>query len=227
MGYYGKLDEKDKAIKLRKLGYSYSEIKDKINVSKNTISRWCRDIKLTKKQLKHLQKLQKEGLKSGAQKGANSNKQKRIENERALLKIGKDEIGKLNSKEKFLVGVALYIGEGTKNGSTVDFTNSNPKIINYMIQWLIKSCKIPKNKIKANLWLHNNNNEKKAISYWSKITGLPISNFGSTYLVKNKINSKKTRKNVYPYGIIKIRHSDVQILRRIHGWMEGILMNVN
>jgi transposase len=225
MGYYGKLEEKEKVIKLRQDGHSYNEIKKQVSVSKDTISRWCREIKLTKKQLLHLQKLQKNGLRSGSQKGADANKQKRINNEKILLKIGKKEIGKLTKREKFLIGVALYIGEGTKNGSTVDFTNSNPKIIQFMVNWLIRFCNIPKLKIKANLWLHDNNNEQNAKKYWSQITGLPLENFGSTYIAKNKANSKKIRKNIYPFGIIKIRHSNVQILRKIHGWMEGILVN--
>jgi len=42
MSYAGKLEEKNKAIALRKKGYSYSEILKKVDVSKDTISRWCR-----------------------------------------------------------------------------------------------------------------------------------------------------------------------------------------
>ena len=40
-----KLFIKEKAIKLRKEGYSYSYIKDKLGISKGTLSYWLRDIK--------------------------------------------------------------------------------------------------------------------------------------------------------------------------------------
>ena len=50
MGYFGKLDEKLKAQGLRRQGLSYKEILLQINVSKDTLSNWCRDIELTKKQ---------------------------------------------------------------------------------------------------------------------------------------------------------------------------------
>lgn len=42
MGYFGKLEEKFLAQKLRKQGLSYKEILQQISVSKDTISRWCK-----------------------------------------------------------------------------------------------------------------------------------------------------------------------------------------
>jgi len=47
MGYFGKLKEKLKAQELRRNGFSYSEILLQVSVSKDTISRWCRDIVLS------------------------------------------------------------------------------------------------------------------------------------------------------------------------------------
>ena len=42
-------DKKEEAIKLRKQGFSYNEIKNKLGVPKSTLSGWFRDILLTKK----------------------------------------------------------------------------------------------------------------------------------------------------------------------------------
>lgn len=61
MGYSDKLREKDLAQELRKKGYSYKEMLNKINVSKSTLSLWCRNIKLTKKQYERLYKKKREG----------------------------------------------------------------------------------------------------------------------------------------------------------------------
>ena len=48
MGYFGKLEEKEKAKRLRKKGYSYNQIKTETRLSKDTICKCCRDIELTK-----------------------------------------------------------------------------------------------------------------------------------------------------------------------------------
>ena len=50
MGYAGKVKEKLYAQELRKKGYSYKEILTQISVSKDTISRWCKNIELTSEQ---------------------------------------------------------------------------------------------------------------------------------------------------------------------------------
>lgn len=56
MGYTGKLRLKRRAIKLRKQGLSYSEIRKKVRVSKSTLSRWCRDVAITEEQALRLYK---------------------------------------------------------------------------------------------------------------------------------------------------------------------------
>ena len=60
MGYAGKIKEKNQALKLRKQGLSYNEIREKIPVSKDTLSRWCRDIVLSPG---HMEKLLQKRLK--------------------------------------------------------------------------------------------------------------------------------------------------------------------
>jgi transposase len=56
MGYFGKLEEKKRAIGLRKKGYSYNEIVKHVGVAKSTLSLWCRDVILGPDQLARLQK---------------------------------------------------------------------------------------------------------------------------------------------------------------------------
>jgi orotate phosphoribosyltransferase-like protein len=49
-------ETKEKAIKLRKNGYSLKEISEKLNIAKSTASVWLRNIKLTQKAKKRLKK---------------------------------------------------------------------------------------------------------------------------------------------------------------------------
>ena len=66
MGYYGKLEEKIQAQKLRKRGWSYKQILTKVFVSKDTLSKWCRDIVLTDNQKQNLIKRRQYGQRKGS-----------------------------------------------------------------------------------------------------------------------------------------------------------------
>ncbi len=223
MGYFGKLEEKEKAKRLRKKGYSYNQIKTETGLSKDTICRCCRDIELTKKQILALNLNRKRGQILGSIRGAKTNQRRRILSEERLLKKGIKQIGTLNKREKFMLGIAFYQGEGSKTGSGVEFTNSDPDTVVFMVRWFEEFCQIGKENLKCSLWLHDNLNEKVAIKYWSDLLGVKKEQFGKTYVAKNKINSKKIRKNIHKYGIIKIRYYDVLKLRLILGWIKGVL----
>lgn len=223
MGYFGKLEEKEKAKELRKRGYSYNQIKTETGLSKDTISRCCRDIKLTGKQIQALELNRKKGQMLGSIKGAKVNQQKRILLEKSLLDEGIKQVGSLSKRDKFMLGIAFYQGEGSKTGSGVEFTNSDPDTVLFMVRWFEEFCQISKENLKCSLWLHDNLNEVVAIKYWSDLLGVKKEQFQKTYVAKNKINSNKIRKNIHEYGIIKIRYYDVSKLRLILGWIRGVL----
>jgi len=122
-----------------------------------------------------------------------------------------------------MYGVALYLGEGSKTGDAVEFTNADPETIRFMFNWYIKFCGIPQEKIKASLWIHDNLDEPNAKKYWSNLLGINMSQFGKSYISKNKTNSQKIRKNIHKHGIIKIRYYSVAKLRLILGWIKGVL----
>ena len=49
-----KFKEKIEAVRLRRLGRSYAEIRKKVRASKSTLSMWLKDIRLSKKQKNRL-----------------------------------------------------------------------------------------------------------------------------------------------------------------------------
>jgi len=223
MGYFGKIKEKNLAIKLRNKGLSYNEILNYINVSKDTLSRWCKDIQLTENQKKRLLQNKKFGQKKGSMVAAENKKQKRISDTKKIHAEAKREIGNLNDREKFLIGIALYAGEGYKMDGKVGFTNADPNIISFMMDWYTKFVKIDKQRIRGAIWMHEELDEKLARAFWSKLTGIPEKHFHKTYVVKSKPSSKKIRKNIHQYGIFSIRFADANIHRRLMGWIYAIL----
>lgn len=223
MGYYGNLEKKKLIQKLRKSGHSYRDIEKLTKTSKSTISNYCQSIKLTKNQIEKLTKNKNEGLIKASLLGAESNKNKRISQEKQLLKEGMNQVGKLSKRDRFIAGIALYQGEGSKTNNAVEFTNSNPETIKFFVKWLCEFCEVKQDKLKFSLWLHDNLSESKAIDFWCNFLEIKSSQFGKTYLAKNKVDSLKIRKNIHQFGIIKIRFYNSAKLRLILGWIKGVL----
>ena len=103
MGYYGKLEEKAKAQKLRSKGYSYGEIQKQINISKDTVSRWCRDIVLSSQQSAKLIQNRLNGATKGRIKGAKIQQDRRIEQTKVLFNTGVKKVSKLTRRDRFLL----------------------------------------------------------------------------------------------------------------------------
>lgn len=223
MGYYGKLEQKELAKSLRKKGYSYGKIKQISGLSKDTISRCCRDIILTPSQIKQLDLNRRQGQTLASLKGAKSNQLKRINSEKTLLNKGIKQVGQINDRDRFIAGISLYQAEGSKTNNAVEFTNSDSETTKFMVIWLEKFCQINRKDLKCSLWLHDNLSEINAISYWADYLKITKSQFGKTYFARNKVNSPKIRKNIHEYGIIKIRYYDSYKLRLILGWIKGVL----
>jgi hypothetical protein len=222
MGYFGNLEGKLLAQKLRRKGLSYGEILQKVYVSKDTISRWCKDIELTDKQKNRLINNKIFGQKKGSLIAAENKRKKRIETTNKIYSEAAAELGGLSKRDRFVVGLALYAGEGDKTGEGVGFANSDPLLIKFMMLWFREYLFVPEEKFRGAIWLHEGLNESKAKEYWSNITKIPTSQFHKTYIAINKTNSKKIRKNIHNFGVISIRFSDVNKLRRILGWISAL-----
>ena len=220
MSYAGKLDLKLKAQKLRKRGLSVKEIEKKLKVSRSSVSLWIREVKLTKKQLKKLYLNKKSGQLKGSIIAAMNKIKIREDITKRLIKEGEKEVGKISLRDKFITGISLYFAEGSKGDKNVSFSNSDPKAIKFMVKWLREFCKVPQEKFRVTLYLHDNLNEKQAKEFWLELTGIPLRQFTKTYIVRN--NPKRLRKVKHPYGVFRITVSNANLHRKIMGWISGI-----
>lgn len=222
MGYTGKLEEKFLAQKLRHSGYSYSEILRKVHVSKDTLSRWCKDIQLSKKQKQKLINKKLYGQKKGSLIAADNKRRLRIKKTYEIFTKSRKEVGIFNTRDKFIAGIGLYAAEGDKTDRQVGFTNADPALIKFMMNWFRKYCRIPEDKFRGAIWIHEGLNEKRAKQFWSSTTSIPLTQFHKTYIAKNKPESKKIRKNIHAYGVFGINVSSSEIHRRIMGWIYAL-----
>jgi len=221
-----KLKEKEKAIQLRRNGLSYREILEQIPVAKSSLSLWLRSVKLAKRQK---QRLTAKRLAAVIRGGA-IKREKRIALTKEIKDKARKEIGKLSKRELFLIGVALYWAEGSKEKvhspkSRVIFSNSDPYMINIFLRWLAEVIKLPRERIHFNIVLHETSNYRveEVKKYWYIKTGFSEKHFGKIYFKKNKINTKRKNIGENYFGLIRLLVKESSNLnRKIQGWIEGI-----
>jgi transposase len=221
MGYFGKLEDKFLAQQLRRQGLSYKEILQQISVSKDTISRWCRDIELTEKQKLRLINNKKFGQRKGSLVAAENKRKERIAKTKKLIEEGKVDLGQLSNRDKFIAGIALYAAEGDKTDRRVGFSNTDPNLVKFMMGWFIEFAYTPLDRMHGGLYLHEDLDETASKKFWSNLTKIPLNQFHKVYIVKNK-KGNKFKKNIHEYGVFSIRLSDSATHRRIMGWIYAL-----
>ncbi len=216
------------AQELRREGYSISEIAKKLNMHKSgTISKWCRDIPLTLEQIERLTKKQQSGSYKGRMIAVEKLRKARMKEVKLMRKEGLKEIGKLSKRDLFISGVGIYWSEGETHSASdqLSFTNSDPKMVLLMLKWFKEICKVPEDKFSLQIRINkiHKSRVKETENYWSKLTGIPLSQFTKTVLIKTK--SKKIYPNPDTYfGTLRILvHQGTRLRRKIHGWIEGLV----
>lgn len=221
-----KTELKIQAQNLRRKGYSYSEIRKEVPVAKSTLTLWLREIGLVKRQKQRLTQRRLEAALRGAQK----RKQDRILRTEEIYSRSAEEVKSISKRELWLIGIALYWAEGSKEkpnyrGAEVRFSNSDPLMIKLFLKWLVEVCKVPLERIKFSLYIHENCKPRlnKVIDFWSRCTNISRSEFKYIYFKKNKINT--LRKNVGEdyFGVLRISvKTSSELNRKITGWVRGI-----
>ena len=202
---------KERAISLRKKGFSFREISEILYISKSTASLWLRNIKLSASARQRISKL---GV-NGRNKGIETNRAKReTENDTIRNKVVKYFSNSIQSKiEPKIACALLYWGEGTKydGNKSVSFMNADPEMIKYFLCVFRVAFELEEKKFRALIHLHEYHDIKKQIRFWSNITKIRINQFNKSYLKKN---TGKNKKIGYP-GCISIRYSDIKIYKEL------------
>lgn len=224
-----KSEEKLLARKLRREGESIKVIAKKLLVSVGSVSTWVRDIELSEKQIKNLQKRSTDALFGRKREYLDRLKKEHEEKVNKLLDLGIQKIGKLSKRELFLIGVALYWGEGFKKDSLVGFATSDPEMAKVFIAWM-KRCFGTNEK---NLILRVTANESyrqniDAIeNFWSHELKINKTFFSKPFYQKTKWKKEYENKDDY-HGVLRIRvRKSIDILRTIKGSIKGVALDIN
>ena len=123
------IETKKTAIRLRKQGESIIQIGRKLHVPKSTISLWVKDVELPDELIKYLI----DSSVKGREKGLRIMKAKRELQKHTLDGEARKLVKNFNTTDKLflqLCAAIIFWCEGTKRSlSTLNFTNSDPKLI--------------------------------------------------------------------------------------------------
>lgn len=210
--------EMDAAIKLRGQGLSLNEIRVRLSVSKNSVSRWVHNVELTDAQKS---RLSEKGLLRPAVELRRKSRLLNEQQKRDMVEAAAhSEIPPLDLSQLRLIGTMLYWGEGSKTQRRASFANSDPKMIRVMMLFFRLVCRVPDTKFRAMIHIHESLDHKKAEEFWSTITDIPLAHFYKTYRKPNI--SSKNKKHSLPHGTLDIYASGVQLFLTISGWTKGV-----
>lgn len=212
---------KQLAVKLRKIGKSYNEIRKEVKVSKSTLSRWLKNVPLKEEYRNHLYTKRILNLSLGSA----SQKERRAREVEKILEMAKNEVTLPIDFETYrFMGAALYWAEGSK-GKDLQITNSDPYLILFIVKWFEAVFGVPINNLRMRLNIYPQQNENKVKKFWSDLTGIPLGNFRKTYIKPMSTGYKKN--NLY-YGTARIEvPKSVDMHYRLFAWIQTVLSEID
>ncbi|MBI1975312.1 MAG: hypothetical protein HYS57_03055 [Parcubacteria group bacterium] len=196
-------------------------IKGELGLAKSTLSNWLTRIPFTPSQ-EVIERVGRAKLKSALYK----HRQKWDDINRMRLEARRD-VGLLSSRDLFMLGIGLYLGEGSKALEEIRVVNSDPLIMKLAIRWLKKFCHLKQRHFKIAVHCYPDNDISKAVNFWSRETRVPVAQFGKT-MIDMRQNKSILKKSKLPYGTahLYVRSGGTlspgvkSLHRKIMGWIE-------
>jgi hypothetical protein len=195
-------------------------------LAKGTLSDWLKEIPYNPSEEV------KKRIKLGHIKTGQYRHNQRMADIEAMRKLAKKELGTLTKRDLWLLGIGLYLGEGSKLYESIRIINSDPEIIKIALKWFREICGLGNENFTPSVHLYPDNDIKETINYWSKITGIPKRQFGKTQIDRRRNKSGKKKRKL-PYGTLHLQVKSCgkkefgkSLHRRIMGWLEAALNQI-
>jgi hypothetical protein len=134
----------------------------------------------------------------------------------------------MNNKELTILGASLYACEGTKARRdyrsetryiySIELTNSDPNIVKSFSLFLDRIIRADRKRVKGQLFLYPDLNEKKLKTIWAKASGIPLTQFQKSIYLKQKIGKFKPN----PLGTFKVRYTCKEHFLKLQKIIENV-----
>ena len=189
---------KAQATILRDNGYSYVMIENELGIARGTLHGWFKDRPFTPNQ-ETLTRISR-----GHSTLANRRKSERLTNIENLRRLGANEIGEISKRDLMMIGIGLWIGEGSKTTEQLRLANSDPRVISFWLRWLRETQHLQDDQITLRMHLYSDSDEEASMVFWQKITGLSSRQFLKTQF-DSRTNKSYSKQGKLPYVQLKIK----------------------
>lgn len=188
---------------MRRAGASYSQIRQKVSVSKSTLSLWLQGMPLSGKRLRELQGNSAIRIEKYRETRRRTRETRWAEVRNRFAK----EFSKFTNRELLIAGLFLYWGEGGKTkAACTSLSNTDPAMILFFIKWL-KLLGVSKERLRVRVHLYTDMDIKKELNYWCKVLDLPTSAFRKPY-VKKSNRSGLTYVQKFTHGTCNLEYGN-------------------
>ena len=216
------------AVRLRRAGNSYGEIRSAMGIPKSTQSSWFKNLKLPPYGRRVLREKQGNGLKALAVCNQQRTHQIKCENEK-IRSTFEAYVKNINERDLMLIGASLYWAEGQKTFNAtcgqypfIRFSNSDPQMVVLFLKFLEKILKISREQMKGEIYIQPNLSSDHSLTYWHDIIGISKDNL-KVYKALSRASGGKRPKNLLPYGTIHIRVRGRIEYFKIKGMIDGVM----
>lgn len=213
-----RLREEARALRLN--GGRIQEIAAQLNVSKSTVSGWVRDLPPPCPRSVEHARLMSERRWDPVRRERSA--------KRASAKLAAAlQVGDINERELYLLGIALYWAEGAKDKpyarrEAVTFCNSDPTMIQAFLGWL-SYMNVPAQRLRFRLQIHKTADVPAAMTYWSMVVGQPLSSFTATTLKRHNPKTNRRRQDGSYQGCLTVHVlQSADLYRQIEGAWTGL-----
>lgn len=208
--------DKEEAMRLRKEGKSYRQIRAKLKIPLATLSDWFRDVDWSKEMRNRLSEaaVRESSVRMRELGKVRGEHLKKVYEE--AKEEARAEFKYLRYNPLFIAGIMLYWGEGDRltNGQT-RLSNADPELIKLYIEFLRKACRVPEEKIKASLLIYPDIDEESNRRFWSFATGIPFSRFSKSVRIEGKHKTKRLS-----YGVCSVLVLSTYFKVKVLEWMK-------
>lgn len=225
-----KYTKRSQARSMRKNGISIVIIAKKLDVSKSSVSMWCRDIILTQEQNERLNKNRGVSFMNGRRLGAETNRLKKLKAIESANTLGLKTIRKISKRDLLLACVALYWCEGSKTDSTSSFmfVNSDPEMVLIMKNFLMTIMGVIEEDIFCCIQINKIHQKRieKVLIFWQKLLKLKESQIRKPYFINTKVSKIYDNYDDY-YGVCRLVVKRSKYLKyKMLGLIKALKLNI-
>jgi len=202
--------ERTEARRLRGLGCTVPVIAAQLGVAKSTASLWLRDIPLSEVTLAHLASTRRSRIGHGV-------RNRKVVRWAGYRKEAEEQWLLYQSDPAFLFAIGLYAGEGSKTGSALAFSNSNPRLVACWKRFL-GGLGVERSRMRLHVQIPVTSDCNKARDHW--IAALSIAQEHVRVYPFTTPCSKQARGNSRPNGTASLRVNDTRLLVMVLHWVD-------